>query len=774
MGEVYRARDARLGREVAVKILPPSLSGDADRLRRFEQEARAAAALNHPNIVAVHDIGTHSSGPYIVSELLEGETLRTRLASGALSARKAVDYGIQLAHGLAAAHEKGIVHRDLKPENAFVTEDGRLKILDFGLAKLKPAPAGLDSLMEAPTQTFETEPGVVMGTVGYMSPEQVRGQPADHRSDIFALGAMLYEMLTGERAFRGGSAFETMSAILKEEPPEPSRFSPAIAPALHRIVRRCLEKSPAERFQSARDLAFALGEAVSVPSTVRLTAGSPGRRLVRVWPVLGASLLVLLAILFWFNVGGVRDRLAPGATTGRIQSIAVLPLTNFSRDPEQEYFADGMTEALITDLAQIRALRVISRTSVMMYRAAQKPLPQIGKELNVDAVLEGSVQKSGERVLVTAQLIHAASDRHLWAKSYERDMKDVLSLQSEIARSVATEIRATVSPDEAARLAGAKPVDPEVHELYLKGRFHFNAGTEEEIEKAIGYFEQALAKAPTYAPVYAGLADCYRALSDFYRAPFEVMPKAKAAAQRALDLDESLAEAHTALGVVHLLWDWDWPGAERELKRAIDLKPSYGDAHSWYASLLSAMARHGEAVTESRQAQQYDPLSVGVNFWAGLVNFQARRFDQAIVEFRKAVDVQPHFGMAHAGIAISQAQKHHFAEAVVEAGKGRQVDDSPICLAMAGGVYAAVGEKGKARQVLRELVRISARRYVCPYEIAIIHIGLGEKDEAFRLLEKGFQDRSICMPFTKVDPRLAPLRSDARYADLVRRIGFPP
>ena len=410
----------------------------------------------------------------------------------------------------------------------------------------------------------------------------------------------------------------------------------------------------------------------------------------------------------------------------------------------------------------------------MMYKGAQKLLPQIGKELNVDAVLAGSVQTSGTRVLVTTQLVHAASDRHLWAKSYERDLKDVLSLQNEIARAVVTEVRVALSPDEAARLARADPVDPEVHELQLRGRFHANKGTEEELERSIQYFEQALAKAPMYAPAYAGLAAAYGALADVYRAPVEVLPKAKAAAQRALELDEGLAEAHASLGTVHFLLDRDWAGAERELKRAIELKPSSSDAHAWYAVFLATLGRHDEAVAESRRAQQYDPFSLFAHESAGLVHFLARRFDQAIVEYRKFVDIEPRLGGGHAGIAMSHAAAGRKPEALAAAEKAIQFDESPFVLADEGGVYARLGNQAQARRILSRLDEIAKRRYVCPYPVAIIHLGLGEKDKTFALLEKGLQEQSACIVLTKIDPQLDPLRSDPRYVDLIRRIGFPP
>jgi TolB-like protein/Flp pilus assembly protein TadD len=772
MGEVHRAKDTRLGREVAIKVLPTAFAADPERLRRFELEARSASALNHPNIVTVHDVGEHEGTPYVVLELLEGQTLRERLAAGALGARKAAEYAVQIAYGLAAAHEKGIVHRDLKPDNVFITRDGRAKILDFGLAKTGHETTGA-SATNAPTEAG-TEPGVVMGTIGYMSPEQVRGQPADQRSDLFAFGAMLYEMLTGKRAFAGGSAVETMNAILNAEPPEPSRSQAEVTPALDRIVRRCLEKSPAERFQSAGDLAFALGEASSVASASAVRPPAPGGKSPRLGLTLLAALLLLLAALFAANVGGLRDRFRSGSSTGRIRSLAVLPLENFSRDPEQEYFADGMTEELITNLAQIRSLHVISRMSAMHYKGSKKPLPQIAKELKVDAVLEGSVGRAGNRVRITAQLIDAATDRHLWAKSYERDLKDVLSLQSEVAQAVAREVRAAVTPEERARLERARPVDPEVHELYMKGSQHVSMVVEKELRLAIALFERGLAKDPNDARCWAGLADAWAYLSDFYLPPMEAMPKARDAAERALRLDDSLAEAHTSLGFVYTIYDWKWAEGEKELRRALELNPNYAPAHDRYSWLLAVLGRPPESLRESRLARELDPLSPMIHADAGWAAMVSRQPEEAIPPLKRAIELEPGLGMAHATLSIVYAQKGLRSEALSEARTAQEVDHSPLIMAMSGGAIARAGDLAGARKVLARLEEISKTRYVCPYQVGVICAHLGETDEAFRWLEKAYQVRSQCVPFLKVDPQLDPIRSDPRYADLVRRLAFPP
>jgi serine/threonine protein kinase/tetratricopeptide (TPR) repeat protein len=773
MGEVYRARDTRLAREVAVKVLPAGFVADADRLRRFEVEARSVSALNHPNIVTIHDVGTQDGAPYVVWELLEGETLRQRLASGPLPARKAVDYGLQIARGLAAAHEKGIVHRDLKPENLFVTRDERIKILDFGLAKaVAPAAAGAGETA-VPTEAPGTEPGVVMGTMGYMSPEQVRGQAVDQRSDVFALGAILYEMLSGRLAFQGASAADTMSAILGAEPPELSAAGRTIPPALDRTVRHCLEKSPQARFQAAGDVAFALEEVSGgAPSPPTTTAGSPPRRR-RVGLLAAAGGAAVLIGIGVFAIRPLRERLLAGAPAAPIRSIAVLPLDNFSKDPDQEYFADGMTEELITDLSQIGSLRVISRTSAMTYKGTKKRVPEIGRELGVDAVLEGSVQKSGGRVRITAQLVRAATDQHLWAKSYERDLRDVLALQTEVARAVAGEIRATLTPTERARLNGARPVDPEVQDLYLQGRYHLNQAGEPEIRKAIACFEQVLEKEPGNARACSGIADAWLSLSDFYVPPWEAMPKARDAARKAVALDETLAEAHASLGAVLFNYDWKWAEAEAEFRRAIGLNAGYAEAHHWYGNELVWVGRTEEGLAEIELAVRLDPRALFLGFDAGLDYFVARKNEQALDQFRRLVAIDPGFGWAHTGLGLAFQQLGQPAQAAAEAEKGIALDDSPLMQATACGVLAASGERDRAREVLARLVEVSRTRYLCPYEIGIVHLNLGDRDAAYRSFEKGFHDRSICMPLMKFDPRLDSIRSDPRYLDLVRRMGFP-
>jgi serine/threonine-protein kinase len=764
MGEVYRARDPRLGRDVALKVLPPEFAADPDRLRRFEQEARAAGALNHPNIVAVFDVGAENGAPYVVSELLEGETLRERIRAG-LTPRKAVEHAVQVASGLAAAHHKGIVHRDLKPENVFVTREGRVKILDFGLAKLRP---------EAPeaarvTATRNTAPGVVLGTAGYMSPEQVRGQPTDQRADIFALGAILYEMVACRPAFTGETAAEVMTSVLRTDPPPLAGVADRIAPALDRIVHRCLEKKPAERFQSAEDVAFAL-QAISEAAEGGSLPTAPGKRRGALAVAAGA-----LAVAVLLAVGLVVLRRTPAEEGRTIRSIAVLPLENLSRDPEQEYFADGMTDALIGDLAKIGALRVISRTSVMRFKGVRKPLPEIARELNVDAVVEGSVQRSGDRVRITSQLIRGATDEHIWNQSYERDLRDVLALQAEVARAIAGEIKVALTPQERTRLAAARPVDPRVHEAYLRGRFHWSRRNEASLRKAIDYFQEAIRLDPGYAPAHSGLADAYIGLVFPVGAvaPNEGFPKARAEARRALEIDEGLPEGHTSSAALKMMYEWDWAGSENEFRRSLELDPSYAHAHHYYSHLLMATGRTAESLAHSRQALDLDPLSPNLNTHLGWHYLYARQPQEAIAQLRKTIELDPQYFMAHVFLSRAFEMQKDYAEAIAESRKaGETSPQNSLVLAPMAAALAHSGRRAEALAVLQQLDEISRRRYVSAYEVDIIHLALGDKKRAFEWLEKAYIQRADDLIYLNVEPRLETLRSDPRFSDLVRRVGL--
>ncbi len=764
MGVVYRAHDEHLGRDVAIKVLPQGTLADETARKRFRKEAEALSKLNHPNIQTVHDFDTQAGTAFLVMELIPGVTLSDKLTAGPLPEKETFRLGAQLAEGLAAAHDQGVVHRDLKPGNLRLTPDGRLKILDFGLAKLLPAPA------EATTTDTLGETRAVAGTLPYMAPEQLCGERADVRSDIWAAGAVLYEMVTGQRPFPETQGPRLIDAILNQPPRPPSVANRRVSPGLESIILKCLEKDPEDRYQSVRELVVDLR---------RLSTGAPamavGRRraLPRYWAVAPVALAVLLAVVLAWNPGGWRDRLLGRGNPVRIESLAVLPLENLSHNPEQDYFADGMTEALITELGQIRGLRrVISRTSVMRYKTVRKPLREIASELNVDAVVEGSVLRSDGAVQVTARLVQASTDTQLWSQSYQRELRDVLALQREVALAIAKEIKVKLAPQEQARLATARPVNPSAHEAYLKGK-HLSKGTYEQRRKAREYFEQTVRIDPNYAPGYAGLADSYWATPDLPAK--EAMPKAKEYALKALAIDDTLAHAHRALASILFYGDWDWLAANEEFKHALELNPGDAEAHRMYSVYLSAMGRFEEALTEIRTAQELDPLSVLTNTTAGWTFYCARQYDRGAEQCQKTLELAPNSDGAHACLGYNYLAKGMYQQAIAECQKALTLSGGDAVRAVwLGRAYAGAGRRTDARKVLTELHQLSKRTYVPPYFLATLHVALGEKDQAFAWLQRAYAERDLYLAWLRVDPAVDPLRSDPRFQELLRRTGLSP
>jgi serine/threonine protein kinase/Flp pilus assembly protein TadD len=771
MGEVYRARDTRLGRDVAIKVLPSAFARDAERLKRFELEARAAAALNHPNVVTVHDVGALEGAPYVVMERLEGETLRRRLGrEEPLPLSLVLDCAAQVARGLAAAHDKGIVHRDLKPENLFLTGDGRVKILDFGLAKLRPEQAEAAAGAVGATTSLLSEPGAVMGTVAYMSPEQIRGLPVDARTDVYALGNVLFELATGRRPFTGAQGSLLTDAILHQAPPAPRQLRPELPSGLELVILKALEKDPARRHQSARDLLLDL-ERLSAPSGATAAPARPWSRRRRVLiAVAGALVLALGGAAVW------KLRRAP-SEPAPITSLAVLPLQNFSTDPGQEVFVDGMTDALIAGLAQIRSLKVISRTSVMQYKEARKSLPQIAKELDVEGIVEGSVTRSGGRVRITAQLVDAREDRHVWASQYEREVKDVLALQSEVVGAIAAEIRARITPQEREHLGRARAVDPAVYDATMRGRAVLEYATREaEFRDAIRLFEAAAARDPGYAPAWAGLGEATwsLAMNGFeFVPPGEVRGRAIVAAEKALALDESLPEAHNARAVI-ALDEWDFENAQRHFERALGLRPGYAAGHNLYGQALAWIGHADEAQRHFERARDLDPFSPwnDVNRVAGwYYQGQHERVVEegdAVRQKNPALWILP-TEIGYARLHLGQARE---AVAALEIAGGLIPDPPPMVLGSLGLAYGLAGRRQDALAVLGRLEGASRSRYVPPTCLALVHSGLGQTTEAFRLLDRALAERTPGLFFLALrnDIGGAAFGRDPRWKRLVDRL----
>lgn len=765
MGEVYRALDTRLDREVAVKVLPERLAEDPSALSRFEREAKALAALSHPNVLTILDFGREGGVAYAVTELLEGESLRMRLLRARMSWREAAEVGSEIADGLAAAHSRGITHRDLKPENVFLTGSGRPKILDFGLARRERLADPADHARQL-TQTQETEPGALMGTVGYMSPEQVSGLAADARSDIFSLGCMLHEMVTGSQPFSGRTGAETLAAILRDNPAEPASATRPVPAELAGVIRHCLEKRPEQRFQTARDLTFALKAVLAAaPVPVPLQAHRP-RRAVVTLAATGAA-LVLGAVLLLVS-GGLPGR------GGRVHSIAVLPFQNLSGDPGQEYFVDGMTDELIANLAKIEKLRVISRTSVMQYKGAKKPLPQIARELGVDSIVEGSVLRSGQRVRITVQLVRASTDQHIWAESYEKDLTDILAVQSEAARAIVGEIKIRLTPEEGQRLGRVRPVNPEAYDDYLRGRFYWAKFRSEDYDTAIEFFQKAIDKDPTYAPAYAGMAHAYRAMAwEGLIPPGEGLPKAESAARRAQALDDTLPEVHFVLGMNRLA-RWDYATCLDELRKALASSPHDALIQRFYAQAFSRQGLWEEAVAEGKRAQELDPLSVEMNLGLGSIFYYAGRYEEAIDQYKKTIELDPKDARLHDFLAEVYSRKGMYPEAIAERQEYLTLSGDEEAAQELGRDFAASGYQRAMEALYRKslafLEEAAKYAYVSSVHFAVLHAQLGENDKAFAWLEKAFKERQPWLGQLKVDPQFEPLRSDPRFADLVRRI----
>jgi eukaryotic-like serine/threonine-protein kinase len=779
MGEVYRAHDEHLGRDVAIKVLPSGTLADEEARKRFRKEALILGKLNHPNIETVFEFNTQNGLDFLAMELIPGAPVSSRIKDGLFPEQEIVRLAGQLTEGLAAAHAQGVIHRDLKPGNLFVTLDGRLKILDFGLAKLIRSSHASDVAFST------TETGTVSGTVPYMSPEQLRGLPVDNRSDIYAVGTVLYEMATGQRPFPQTHVPELMSAILHQSPPPPSSVNRLVSPAFERIINKALAKDPSQRYQSALELRSALEVLGSraedlptapvtsaVPQAFAIGSADMGTPRPRRLPVVG-SLVIALVLIFWaVNAFHLRERFFASPISPHIHSIAVLPLANLSDDPLQNYFADGMTEELINALSQISALRVISHASVMQYKDVHKPIAQIAQELNVDAIVEGTVQRSDSRVKISADLVDARTDRNLWGHSYEGDLHDVLSLQSQAAQAIAEEIQVQLTPQESAALSKRQAVDPQAYQTYLRARYLWNRRTPEDLRSALDEFTKAIDQDPTFALAWSGLADVYTLLaSQGEMPPREAMPPAEAAANKALQLDDSLAQAHAALAVIDWTYQWNRAGAEEEFARAIALNPSYATAREWHGLYLNYIGQFDEALEEMRRAQELDPLSLVIQANVGRCYYYARRYDKAIELSKQMEQKESNFWIVPAILGQTYLVNSRFDDAIRELERALTLSPSTLRnLGVLGDAYGRAERRSDALKIAAELDTLSRTRYVPPVYSALVYMGIGDKTRAFAFLDKAYTERSEWMVELNFEPEFDPLRVDPRFQTLLRRV----
>jgi serine/threonine-protein kinase len=779
MGVVYRAHDERLGRDVAIKVLPAEAVGDETARARLVREARTASSLNHPNICHIYEVGEWEGSGYITMELVEGSTLRDAIAPGGLPIDTAIRYAAQIADALAHAHEKGVIHRDLKSTNVVITPEGRAKVLDFGLAKREE-----DGGQAAHADPTLTQSGVVVGTPHYIPPEVLGGAKADARSDLWALGIVLHEMLSGELPFAGRNIVELSAAILGSAP---AALPARVPPGVRSIVQRCLAKEPAQRYRRASEVHAALS-ALQEESAPAMVCSPPRRAGAwRAWVGAGLAAVAVAALLRTLGherpggsplpaplASGVRG---PGPPARAIRSLAVLPLTNLSGDPEQEFFADGMTEELITNLAPIGSLKVISRTSVMRYKGTTKSVPEIARELKVDGIVEGSVLRSGERVRITAQLIDASEDKHLWAKSYERELREVLSLQREVAMDIAQQIQIELSPKEHAMMDRPMPmVHREANDLYLRGRHLWARASEADVRRSLELFERAIALDPRDPRYHSGLADAYLLLGQLLEVvPFsEAGPKTIRSARRAIELDETSADAHVSMAAALFFGDWNWEEGKRHLERALELSPGHSNAHNVYSVYLGALGDLDRAVAEGERARDLDPQSLLVNWSLGNALIQAERYDDAFAQARRTFELDPTSVLPQSQMVFIHEASGNLAAAI----DGYETflperDGGPAFARALRAAYESGGADAYWRKHL-EFLRSSGRiDSIDPCRVACLHARLGDRDEAFAQLDRAVAQRRGDALFAKVLPGLESLRDDPRFREVLRRIGHP-
>jgi serine/threonine protein kinase/Flp pilus assembly protein TadD len=787
MGEVYLALDTKLDRKVAIKVLQPDSIADENLKKRLVREAQAAARLDHPNICAVYDVNEADSHTFIVMQYIEGETLAAKMERQPLELSTALAIAEQAAEGLAEAHTHGILHRDVKPQNMLITPRGQLKILDFGLAKQMHSSDSVD--YDAPTASLLSTPGNLIGTMPYMSPEQLQGEPLDARSDIFSLGVTLYEMLAGKHPFQDKSAAVTLSRIMLGDPIPTEQFQAQVSPELQVLLNKMLCKDKAARYESAQDLLTDLRQLTAKLSaneaqanaapTKQFSAITPKENLVdgiltkalrHKWVVLASALALILLVV-------AISRLV---STEHLDSLAILPFSYVSSDPQlmanpdREYLSDGLTESIINNLSQLANLKVIARSSVFRYKGKDTDVQAIGRELNVRAVLVGQIKQQGDELTIKVELMDVQANRSIWGDTYQRKTGDIQNVQKEIARNVSEKLRLKLTGADQTQLAKTYTDSGEAYEAYLKGRYHWNKRTDEGFKQAANFFQEAIVKDPSYALAYTGLADCYTLRSDYgFLAPKEGYALAKGAVTLALKYDESLAEAHTSLASIKAVTDWDWQGAENEYRRAIELNPKYPTAHHWYAAQLLLQGRLDQALQEIKKAQQLDPLSLGINKDFAVILLYARDYDKALDQCRKTLEIEPHFGAMSTYIAqiYELRQKYSEAIAVLEKAHAAAPEDSEITYAL-GQAYALIGKKDEALKISNELSQPAKKDVFLPKEAAYLYALLGEKDQAVAILQKAAEDHYLPVAELKMDPRLDELRKDARVVEILQKIGL--
>ena len=816
MGEVYLAHDTSLNRKVALKVLPAEVASNQDRMRRFKQEATAAASLNHPNIAHIYEIGEASSLNFIAMEYVDGSTLREKIHSDPEELSKLLRILQHVAEGLAKAHDAGIVHRDLKPDNIMITSDGHAKILDFGLAKLIEPQTNTSSVSsEEPTILQHSTPGVILGTMGYMSPEQAQGKTKDidNRSDIFAFGCILFEAITGQKAFQGKDHIEALNKIIREPVPPLATLNPSAPADLQRIVRRCLAKDPDQRYQNIKDVAIELREVrremqaggsdttvswaareprtawqsettrvQSQPATAESSRSASTRassaefivnelKRHKAATMIGAVLVLIIAVA---AVLGIRSYLHAKTTEVAVESIAVIPFVNQSKDANSEWISDGLTESIINNLTQLPNLKVIARSSVFRYKGRESDPLAVGKELGVRAVLTGRLMQRGDKMVISAELVDIRDNKQLWGEQYERRLADMLSVQREIAREITNNLRPTLSGVEQSRAEKQYTANAEAFQLYLQGRFYWNKRTPADFQKAIQFFQQAIEKDPNYALAYSGLADTYAVLTAYSTIPArQVMPKAKEAALKALALDDKLAEAHASMGQIARYYDYDFPTAEREYRRALELNPNYPTAHQWLGEQLSAIKRPDEAISEIRRALELDPLSLIINRIYADILVAARRYDEAIEQYKKVIQLDPNFAATHFFLGRAYEAKGLYDEAVKEYTLSGATGPGANDALARQEIYKKSGWHAYVESSLDQLVVNSPERRFPPFVIATFYARIGKKEETLAWLEKGYEERDFRMTLLSTSFEFDKFRSDPKFKELVQRMGLP-